>query len=133
MSDKVETKLVSMLDALQNGVAEVGGKIVKYTPDVVNAAEWVVRIDGVQSIVFSVSGMIVMGYASVKIWKFARKIREEDRYSGWADFNNALAVILGIVAALQIRIILDVWNWVRIFEPKLYIAKQIIESVVGAK
>jgi len=129
MSDKIETKLVSMLDALQNGVAEVGGKIVKYTPDVVNAAEWVVRIDGAQELVFSIFGLLLGVFSAKFLFKHAKI---------WCDNNgNPIGYIGGIGAVVfstaSFFSIINMWTWIMIFEPKLYIAKQIIESVVGSK
>ena len=42
-----------MLDALQSGVVEIGGKLVKYTPDVVDAGLAVVRIDCASNLIYS--------------------------------------------------------------------------------
>jgi hypothetical protein len=38
MTEDVETKIVEILDALQNGAAVIGGKVVKYAPDVADAS-----------------------------------------------------------------------------------------------
>ena len=43
-TDKIQDKVVSMLDALQQGTTTLGDKLVKYTPDVVDAGLWVIRM-----------------------------------------------------------------------------------------
>lgn len=53
-TDKIQDKVVSMLDALQQGTTTLGDKLVKYTPDVVDAGLWVIRIDGIQEIAIAI-------------------------------------------------------------------------------
>lgn len=105
----------------------------QYTPDVIDAAINVTRIDGVAAVV---GGMLMLVcvwpvcVAGLRLHKFFSKKQKEDRYSDWelgvmsvqicTPMAIALLVIFGAV------LVLDVWNWVAIFEPKLFIAKQIM-------
>lgn len=130
-TDKVQDKVVSMLDALQHGVTTVGNSVVKYTPDVVDAGLWVVRIDGIQTLTFSILGLLaafILGHASYKFWKYLEKECELDGpVIVFPLFGGIITIIMIIGNTITL---LNVWNWVAIFEPKLYLAKQIIDSVV---
>ena len=122
-------KALSIFDSLQTGVAQVGGAVVKYTPDVVEAGLTVVRIDAVQSIV---TGLVCLGlFVSCVL-----KIRECNKIECYWDSCNVpfvgissviCLVVSGCIAAVCL---LNVWVWAGLFEPKLYIAHKIIEGVM---
>lgn len=131
----IETKVVEMLDALQNGAVTIGEQVVKYSPDVADAALWVVRIDGVQSllnaVIFCVAG-IVMYKLAKRNWKWAhQKVTKEDE----EDILYIPSVLLFVLSAFPlfggIARLLSVWTYIAIFQPKLYLAKQIIDAAVG--
>jgi hypothetical protein len=136
----VEGKLVEMLDALQNGVVTVGEQVVKYGPDVADAALWVVRVDGIQSIV---SGFVALLILTASVYAFLRTLRwvrsdefDNDEFTGIPFFIGSIvigigSIVIGIVSSMiAIDKLLNVWNWIAIFEPKLWLAKQIMASVL---
>lgn len=133
MSDGIEQKVVNMLDALEKGAVHVGDVVVKYSPDVAEATLMVVRIDGVSSIATGV----VAGVLCYLWFVWANKLRKKADEASYADsalFGTASVVcFVGSVVAFSVSMInlLDVWNWVAVFEPKLYLAKQIIKAAVG--
>lgn len=127
----VEGKLIEMLDALQNGAVKVGEQVVKYSPDVAEAALWVVRIDGAQSIVFGVAG-IPAACISVRLAKryhaYLKSVKLND------EPPIVVVIFLWCLAAwaslASASCLLSVWNWIAVFQPKLWLAKQIIDAVV---
>lgn len=144
----VEGKLVEMLDALQNGVVTVGEQVVKYGPDVADTALWVVRIDGIGSLLPAMLLTPILLWGSVKaakksIWhaqglrKYLStptpKDREFQHFQG-CEFRvillGGVSLVAGGIAVHQIFKLLDVWNWVAVIEPKLWLAKQIIATVL---
>lgn len=129
----VETKIVEMLDALQNGAVKIGEGVVKYSPDVADAALWVVRIDALENIVFWLLFFTLFTLPLVyikSIWAFLVSKRD--------DTDDA-SVILGrcgvgccaITAVISFFNLTTIWYWVALFEPKLYLAKQIIKATIG--
>ena len=132
VAPNVEGKLVEMLDALQHGVVKVGETVVQYSPDVADAALWVVRIDGIQYMLMAVSCLIWAILAKIlggKLWAWARRVDP--------DFDTPAACVpilmwmTGVVAfGISLAELFSIWNWIAIIEPKLWLAKQIISSVL---
>lgn len=149
-TDKIQDKVVSMLDALQQGAATVGDNVVKYTPDVVDATLWVIRIDGANTLITALLGLIISGYIFIKLSrKGYQNMIKYNRYinnnPSDPDYNETQkyrscdtpAILQITLACLSLAMLipsvlslLSVWNWVSIFEPKLYLTKQIIDSVI---
>lgn len=126
MTEPVEQKLVSMLDALQSGVVEIGGKLVKYTPDVVDAGLAVVRIDCASNLIYSALFVFAVAACWCALIKWCKEIDVETN----SQANIIRAFLLVPLAIVAIRLMLDVWWWVGMFEPKLYIAHKIMEQVM---
>lgn len=126
----VQDKLVSMLDALQQGAVKVGETVVQYSPDVANAALWVVRIDGIQCIVtgafYATIGALGVKY-TIKAWRWATKDASDQPVF---LVPLVLGVVTGIAVVAASNIVLNVWNWIAVFEPKLWLAKQIIAAAL---
>ncbi|MCE9567940.1 MAG: hypothetical protein K8U57_38560, partial [Planctomycetes bacterium] len=127
----VEGKLVEMLDALQHGAVKVGEQVVKYSPDVADAALWVVRIDGIQSVVLALACIPIAVLCTRWARKFYAYLKEdhaldEPQVLGLA----ALWCAAGISSLSSAITLLDVWTWIAIIEPKLWLAKKIIATVL---
>lgn len=152
MTDKVEEKVISLLDALQSGVAHIGDQVVKYSPDVADAALWVVRIDGLGNLLIGLLGlgMIAVSHALFRkaVWHRGQHIiawrayietkgKEERIQKDDADYHDFWRFITlltsgfsGFAGLIAVARFLDIWNWVAVFEPKLFIAKQIIDAAL---
>lgn len=127
----VQAKVVEMLDQLQHGAVTVGNTIIKYSPDVADAMLWIVRINGLQQLVMIIPCLLVMYFSqklAIKYWKHLVEKRDTDEVQVlgvwllWAVF---------LVAACQfVYLILNIWTWIQIFEPKLWLAKHIVAKVL---
>lgn len=133
-NSEVQQKVVSILDALQNGAVEVGHTVVKYTPDVVDAALMVTRINGLQHL-FNALGLLVAFIISVIINKYVFKWIKSTHRDNDNFFPHFLFAIIGIELSILginiLNIIFNAWYWVQVFSPKLYIAKQIIDKALN--
>lgn len=132
MTDKIEQKVVDILDALQSGAVEIGGKVVKYAPDIADTVLLVTRVNGIQTLFSSLVFGVLLGVCSVKLWAWAAKEKKEDKWSTPADGIYFLSGFSLLLSALSFAQLIRVWTWVQVFEPKLYIAKQIIDSALSA-
>lgn len=128
----IMTQLAKIMDSIQNGVVTVAGQAIKYTPDVMDAALMVIRIDNIQqlikSFVFLVLGIILI----YVLYKQAIMYRKSDYYgkdsiSMWIFFTAIPACIINPTGLIGI---LNIWTWVGIFQPKLYIAHLLMEKVM---
>ena len=129
MSDVIENKVVSMLDALQNGAVEIGNQLVKYTPDVIQAALGVTMITGIQELVY---GVIWLG-----LFIYFYRYWSSNKFSGFdaPTIQDAKLGGAGLMSIISIMVVLtqlgNVWNYVAIVNPKLYIAHEIVEKVTN--
>lgn len=125
-----EDKLVDMLDALQNGVATVGDKVLEYGPDVVEMALWVVRIDGMQYLLTGIvcamtSALLTFKYLN-RLWEWARKHDEGSEFM----VTIVIFIISGLLTTIAIARLSNMWGWVAVFAPKLALAKKVVESAL---
>lgn len=127
-SDALQSKLIGMLDSIKNGEVVIGQETVKYAPDVVNAALNVVRIGAVQQLVYGVIGLVVAVVFFKKAHGNITKSLEDGRFELFlVGVVQGAAVVVGVVDAY---FLVDVWNYVGIFQPKLYIAHKIVEKML---
>lgn len=135
----IENKVVSMLDALQNGAIEVGNQVVKYTPDVIEATYGIIKIDNLQHILSAIilGAVCIIGYniAANGFNREAKWRKEKERDIGWQGvgyFYGCVSIAISTLLFLRILYLIgDIWTWIGIFNPKLYIAHEIIEKVLG--
>ena len=122
----IEEKAVDILNQLE-ALAK------QYTPDVIDAAINVTRIEGLSAIIggFAMLVCIYPAYnAAIRLYRYFTKKQEQDRYADW-ELCVMSVVVVGPIIVLCLAIfglanVLDIWRWVAVFEPKLYIAKQIM-------
>lgn len=122
-----------VFDKLQAGVEVITSKLTtlgeKYGPEVIDAGLWVVRINGVQTLAFAAAGVIS---AIVLLALFGRRVWRWG-VNAWVDSEGLVIIPLGIfyVSCAMVIIgntltLLNIWHWVAIFEPKLWIAKRLL-------
>lgn len=125
--DAIETKVVSMLDALQNGAVEVAGQAVKYAPDVTNAMLDVIRIDNLQSLIWGTVFLLLFILSTIFMYITTKKCLSGSDWSGW--YVLIFPTFIGSCTGLSTTL-LYIWTWVGIFQPKLYIAHLLVEKVM---
>lgn len=123
MADNIASKMTSLAE--------------KYGPDVVDAGLAVVRIAGLQSImtglVCGIFAALILRYIS---WPCVAKTKTQ--------YNNdpqdfpfwILGVVFPIIPSFFLLLefvsrVANIWNWIQIFYPQLYVAKRILEAGVG--
>lgn len=130
MSDAVEAKALDLLDkggaALGQFADKLGDLAKQYGPDVVNGALEIARIDALSQLVPSILFLAVLAYFGGNATQYLRKLFDE----GDDALAIPLLVVGGIITAVlglcAIATVCDVWVWVGVFEPKLYLAKKIL-------
>lgn len=130
-SPDVQAKVVEILDQVQHGAVTVGNTIIKYSPTVADALLWIVRINGLQELVMVIPcilGMYVSQKLAIKYWKHLVEKRDTDEilvlgvWFLWAAFLGATYQFFAVT--------LNIWTWIQVFEPKLWLAKQIVAKVL---
>lgn len=126
MADKFSDAAAAALDKLTN-LAE------KYGSEVTDAALLAVRVNGVHELVLATVGgtmAAAIGYAAYRCGKKAAAVLKDNPYGSGEIPYFFGAAGLGLVSAMAGLIngiaLFNVWNWVAIFEPKLWIAKRLM-------
>lgn len=155
---KLEDKAVEVIDKSMIGVERLTEKMAElaaqYGPDVVDAGMQVVRLNAIQSqlvnVVFGVPATIaaiVYIRKAIKLWQQSHawdacyfgslhNRKETSSIMGYDDPEGAAwaaSIVGGISSVISIASIycfLNIWNWVGIVEPKLWIAHRILEKAL---
>lgn len=111
----LESKAVELL-------AKFDDLATQYTPEVVDAALSVVQVNGISSILFGISLIIIVVFADVLRVKVFSKLNNQDKQV-WSFFALVFMTISSIMAFFYLT---SVWTWVAIFNPKLALAHQLL-------
>lgn len=144
MSDKLDIAAADALgkltEALGNGIKAVGTLGEKYGPEVVDAGLWVVRVNGLQQIATAIL-IAVAAFAAHKIvgplLASGRAAKQAESKKPWSERDSEagelriaagflLRVTSVVGAGLSVASLLWIWNWIAIFEPKLWVAKKLL-------
>lgn len=125
MSD-LESKAVEILDRLDAVVTQ-------YTPEVANAAIEAVRITCIGNAVVGCLCILFTAFLCIKVWpKIYNKYKDymnnhpySDADMGFAIFNVHFIGVLIVVNIATVFHVLDIWNWVGIFNPELALAHKL--------
>ena len=130
---KIEDKAIEVMDKTLNGIDKLTVMLSdvadKYGQDVIDAALIVVQITGFKSVlmfsVFLISSTIFfVCYRKILIWaKKHGKASSEVSYCV-PIFGLFIFLTLFIISTIKL---LDPWPWVAMFEPKLWIAHEILK------
>lgn len=120
-----------MIEAIEHVSAKIALLADKYGPEIIETGLSVVRLTGLNKLILSVGGALVGGVVAYVAYHWVRK-----ECAGKDDFfdTNPIVVFFGgiaaffgaVAASVNIFKVLDIWNWVAIFEPKLYIARKLL-------
>lgn len=129
MSDTLENKAVEILDKSQAAIAGFADQLQElakqYGPDVADAALMMARIDAAQGLVGGVVAAVITWVCFVSTRSLIKKAKAQP-YEMW-DVGAIIVGVCGAFAALvAVLTLADIWRWVGIFEPKLWLAKRIL-------
>jgi hypothetical protein len=156
---KTDEAAAKAIDKASQAADQIAAKMAElaqqYGPDVVNAAVEVARISAIQSLVPPVIALALMWTVAIVLFRFSRNLAEkynkwralyenerETRASvtaklGYPEPDEILSNVtltaslgLGFLSIFPIYAITNVWAWVGIFEPKLYIAHRVLEKLL---
>lgn len=135
-TDEAITKLTS---GIELAIKQIGALGEKYGPEVIDAALWVVRLTGIGNVVLNLAVFLVAGtvlticgrniwreWARVKAEKGAARVDIEDTNAGIVIPNFLFVVIGGAVGGIFLFRVLNIWDYVAIIEPKLWVAKRLL-------
>jgi hypothetical protein len=134
--DQLTSKLLEIINQIQSG-------IVSHAPDAIKLVLAAVQQDGIANILPGIVALIVLiicVYAGVKFykkWEEANKLEgQKDAYHREDTFPLLLPIVpaffVGFICFLfMCPSIFSYWNYVEIFNPKVYLAHEIIQKVVS--
>jgi hypothetical protein len=136
MNEQIYADLMQRFDQLAVRLVEVSKE---YGPEVVDAALWIARIEAASVLM---EGLVWAGTVALCVW-LIRFILRKSRNPKWGDDEDFIlrhepwvvavsAPICGVGAGVIGAIVnlSNLWAWVGVIEPKLWIAKRLLESVV---
>ena len=107
----------------------------EYAPQAVDAGFMVIKLHGYQNLVFGGFLVVFLWIPIVWVWKItATDVKEETDPYGIPDGAIAARVVVSIIGISGMLIgggkLLNLWNWVAIIEPKLWIAHRVFEKLL---
>lgn len=143
MADELEKSAAGAIDKLVNAadalIAKLGILAEKYGPEVVDAGLTVVQLNGVNNLLGAglvAIGAAIVGPRSLRLFVTGRQLERKWLHpdtpssapSGmWQTFVGGIGTAGGIIGAVySVSVILNIWNWVAIFAPKLWIAHKLL-------
>jgi hypothetical protein len=142
MTDKLDASAAKALDKLTDGadaiIAKLGTIAEKYGPEVVDSALWVVRVEGIRELVTSAVGLAICIGSAYACWRIlnahviATKA-DKGRSYDFFDLNPGIFMPTGMIGLTAVGLavastltLTNVWHWVAIIEPKLWVAKRLL-------
>lgn len=120
-----------IIEAMERVSEKFAALAEKYGPEVVDAGLSVVRLTGVNNLIANVGGILIGGAAAYICFRAVRK--EQIDHDDIFDADPVITVGGGIAGACGVITfaactlhMFDVWNWIAMFEPKLYVAKKLL-------
>lgn len=136
MSDALENKAVEILDKSQAAVAtfadKLGDMAKQYGPEVADAALTMARIDAVNYLLISIiSGVICLAlyhFVVRRLWVWSLGYKDKERFADGSEYIPTVlaSIVLAFFSSVVIFRLFNLWAWVGVFEPKLWIAKKVL-------
>lgn len=120
VADKLGDKALQYLQSFEDLAKQ-------YSPDVVDAGLNIVRVYGAQELILGILCIALLLYI---FFKAKAAVIKDLNKGGYSSGGNVLPIIigaslLGIFPVAQATAVFSIWNWVAVFEPKLYLAYKI--------
>ena len=133
--DPLETKMIEVVTQMQHGVAKIGEVLYSAAPQAVDAILAIKVISGIDQLVVGLICLIITVILGRVGMKHYRK-RIENEFNE----DNIGAIFIGVFLALGVfgfgiataHHLLDIWNWVAVFQPKIAIAHDLLNIITGA-
>lgn len=138
MTTETDKQVASILEKLNGALDAIAAGAAEHGDLAVDIAITVVRVEAFDTIAKGFAGIALFCFSAVLFWKFAApwvrhgvNIGPDDVTAlfGGAGFGVG-ALFFGVMGLLFAPNLFSVWAWVGIFEPKLYIAKRILDKVL---
>lgn len=138
-TDLITNKALEIITQLQNGVMAHGG-------DAFNLALGVTQMNGIAELIMGIKELALasLGFFAIylivtKYWEPAVKkaIKEETYRTDYTDYPDYMSVclLIGFFSSVMTLAgffdLTSVWNWIATFNPKLYLAHEIMQKVLG--
>lgn len=123
----LEQKVVELFDRFEE-------LAVQYTPEVIEKATAAVSVTAIGNLVGGLSGLVAV-YAVWWLTKncatYCRNKKQDGRWANDWDIGWIISFVIGGVSGGCIAIIslfelIDIWNWVAVFNPQLALAHQVL-------
>ena len=120
--------------------AELKKHVLDLAPQAWDLLKWVVRVEALQLLVPSVLAFLILPYVNIKyVWPLYKRGLEEYKSGGMFDDEgegkvgiSIFIMILSTAALIFASVcLLDVWNWVALFQPEIEIAHRVYEKVMS--
>lgn len=127
MSEALENKAVELLDKGGAALGQFSDKLMElgkqYGPEVIDAGLAVARIDALSTLVPSA---IILTLTFFAVRAYVKNYAWLDKH--WDTFMIGLfgGFALAAPCVWAFAQIFDIWRWVGIFEPKLWLAKKVL-------
>lgn len=129
MSEKtVETSkdFYQYLDVFNAKISEM---VTQYGPDTIKLVINVFRVEAIQNLVYGFIGILILTatiYYCLKCFRSLVKKGDEE----FSIFLAIPAAIIGIPSFVCATAFFDVFNWIGVFQPEIYIAHKIFDKVL---
>lgn len=128
------SSLVEAIGATAIDIFDASKKVVidaidQYGSQAIEAVLWVVRIDAIQTLV------VALFWCILAIVIFNKSLKNFKKYeTGYSNINMRIVLFISMllcVVALgfNLKPILNVWNYVAIVKPEIYLVKQVVDIV----
>lgn len=125
------------IDLLTQVVQAAKEAVTAYGPDAWSLTLKIVQVDGYQHLALTVSFALmaaILLFVSRYLWVWGTK---GDRYSGQRDAGGSFSVISSVIAGFLLVAfgisLIDIWAWMAIFHPDLYLAHLAVEKILSVK
>jgi hypothetical protein len=124
VTDQLASKLLDIINQVQAG-------IVAHAPDALNIVLQTVRIDAISRFIYAsclLLGVVILSGIFVRINK--KKDKDGDMREGVAVYCVLAGFFGTVFIILAFSQLFNVWQYVAIANPKLYLAHQIVQKVM---
>jgi presenilin-like A22 family membrane protease len=126
--------MVSTDKALAMVIDKLNELVTSNSTDAINIALELVRIDCIQSMTVTLATLVT----SIGLWTLVYKAyqwyleaQKQDRWlDGWLLISGLVAIPASTASVVAIVSLCNVYMWIGLFDPKIVLAKRIVDTVL---